>query len=255
MSKYKLIIFDVDGVLRNGSLAGNAAMKKGFEDSGYEFNYSPKFASYIRSIKSFFSSRDAIRAFYSLSEYEYNFDEFIELENSEDKILELVEESNMKLNDEDVEKIQKIYKSSQNSEEIAKLIELLPGVEESIDLLIEKGYKIAIYTNSTSKTVYRDLKDLGLKRFELIIGDEHVKVKKPSGEGIKFIVNKLGYEKNEALYVGDTIGDILAAQDAGIDVAALLSGIGEKDDIEEKKPNYVFENISELVNFIVLSRT
>ena len=76
---------------------------------------------------------------------------------------------------------------------------------------------------------------------------------KPKPEMILLALEKFGYEKDDAVMVGDRLyTDIASGYNAGIDTVFVLSGEGTMKDVEESdiKPTYILNNIRELYNRI-----
>ena len=57
-------------------------------------------------------------------------------------------------------------------------------------------------------------------------------------------------QKENILYVGDTIGDIEASRKAGIRVAAVTWGYNTKESLEAAKPDFLISQPEELLNII-----
>src|SRR3989344_1472357 len=82
--------------------------------------------------------------------------------------------------------------------------------------ILKKKYKLAIVTNRAGET-YEILEYLGLRdNFDLILTVEHIKKPKPSPEGIKKVLKYFTFKPSEAVYIGDTSFDSLAAKRAGV---------------------------------------
>ena len=64
-----------------------------------------------------------------------------------------------------------------------------------------------------------------LSCFDVIIGGEDVAIHKPNPESLLLAVEKLGAKKRDILYVGDSIIDAKAAQNAAIPFVLVLSGV------------------------------
>ena len=80
--------------------------------------------------------------------------------------------------------------------------ELIPGMQELIIKLGEK-YKIGFLAN-LAEEVYKSDKDLwDFESFGESVMSFREKVKKPDVEAIELIINKLGVEKEEIIYVDD----------------------------------------------------
>lgn len=98
------------------------------------------------------------------------------------------------------------------------------GVEATLAELRKRGLKLGVVTGKarTSWEVSRSAASLG--DFDVVVLDDDVNEPKPNPEGILLALSDLGVAPDEAVYVGDSIGDISAANDAGVvSVAALWS--------------------------------
>ncbi len=246
-----LIIFDIGGVFRDSSKALNEGYKIGFKRLSikYKFNYIDTW--HLRGFGKYNNSLNCIKALLALT-----FNPKIKLKtllndkNGEKKIDALISKYTQKSFIEKAEHIEKIYKKYFNSVKAKKLIKIFPNSKSIIKKLKTK-HDLAIFTNSSSKTIKRDISLLGLNNFSLILSEEDVVKKKPSGEGILKIISTLQIPKNKVYYVGDTVSDILAANDAGCKSIVLLSGMGTKVQLSRAKPNYMFKNLSEMTNYFM----
>ena len=76
---------------------------------------------------------------------------------------------------------------------------------------------------------------------------------KPFPAIIRMAMDRLSTTENECLVVGDRIDtDILAGQQAGCFTALLLSGVGNKEDLNNSKikPDFVFNDLEELIEWM-----
>ena len=104
-------------------------------------------------------------------------------------------------------------------------IPLFPGAEELLKGLKARGMRLAIVSSRRSVSILPTLEQRGLLQdFDVVIGGEGVKGHKPDPEGLLLAMEKLGVEKEEFLYCGDTVLDAGAAKNAGVDFAAVLNG-------------------------------
>ena len=114
--------------------------------------------------------------------------------------------------------------------EIARVIEetvLLPGAMELLTELNDAGVKLAIVSTKGRRHLSGTTARLGLDPLlsALIAGDD-VPREKPDPAGLLLALERLGVEKREALYVGDTVIDAETAFRAGVDFAAVTTGTG-----------------------------
>lgn len=116
---------------------------------------------------------------------------------------------------------------------------LYPELEETLEYLC-KFYKLFIVSNGQSGYIQSFLKAHDLKKYFSDFqnwGDNKVS----KGENNKLIIARNNLEK--AIYVGDTKGDALSAQTAGIPFVFARYGFGDVD-----KYDYVIDSFSELKN-------
>lgn len=100
------------------------------------------------------------------------------------------------------------------------------GARELILAIRSTRARVGIVT-SKNKTTLESI----LARHELLelmdftIGGNLVKHPKPDPEGILTAISTLGVERERVLFCGDTVIDAAAAQNAGVEFAAVLNGI------------------------------
>ncbi len=111
---------------------------------------------------------------------------------------------------------------------------LLPNVQEAITIA-HKCARLGVVTTKTSKYSRELLEHFDLmKYFDVLIGSEDVTHFKPHPEPILKALDLLGYSYGTVTYmIGDTISDILAAQEADIASIGVLCGYGDADELEE----------------------
>ncbi len=102
-------------------------------------------------------------------------------------------------------------------------VELNPHVVEVLAGLKELGRGTALLTACRRDIVLPTLARYGLgPLLDLVLAYEDVTRQKPDPEVVLLALQRLGAGANEALFVGDSDRDILAARAAGVDVALYL---------------------------------
>ncbi|MCQ2742874.1 MAG: HAD family hydrolase [Bacilli bacterium] len=92
------------------------------------------------------------------------------------------------------------------------------GVKEVLKELKEKGYKLAICTSKYRFESNMTLKLTGLEGiFDCMVCGDEVKNAKPNPEPLEKCLEQMSISNDEALYVGDTYYDVLAAKNAKMD--------------------------------------
>ena len=127
-----------------------------------------------------------------------------------------------------------------------------PGI---IDLLKRlEGVSKAILTNKAydmSKTITDGLGLTGY--FEVFVGGDTLSRRKPSPDGIHFILEKTGTPNERALLIGDGRNDLLTARSAGVQSVYVSWGFSDHRDVEELKPEYVIDQPEELLAIVQAS--
>ena len=98
-------------------------------------------------------------------------------------------------------------------------------------------YRIGLVTNKPYAFVLPILKKLRLDYFDLVLGGDSLKAKKPSPEPLLHACQKLKVVPYEALMIGDSINDYLAAKEAGMDMIWVSHGYDSSKVEAQKIPS------------------
>ena len=116
-------------------------------------------------------------------------------------------------------------------------IVLMDAARATLDRLARSGAAHFVFTHrgASSEPI---LKRLGiLDRFREVVTSEYGFPPKPSGEGIRYLVDKYHLDPEHTWYVGDRAMDVLSAKDAGVKAILLLPAdsyvepVGQEDRI------------------------
>lgn len=98
-----------------------------------------------------------------------------------------------------------------------ELTDIFPETKETLDKLKEQGYTLAIMTGNSVLHISKVLKMFDVEKdFAILVGNDIVEKPKPYPDGLLFTLEKLNCPKEQAVYVGDSLNDMLAAENAGI---------------------------------------
>jgi phosphoglycolate phosphatase len=123
---------------------------------------------------------------------------------------------------------------------------LYPGVVEALDGLEAQGFRFAVCTNKVEAHSVKLLEALGIAhRFAAICGRDTFPYVKPDPRHLTLTIKKAGGLKSEAVMVGDSRTDIVAAQAAGVPVVAVPFGYTDVP-VESLNPDRVIEHFDEL---------
>lgn len=102
---------------------------------------------------------------------------------------------------------------------------LFPGVRRLVERLAGEGYALALLSNKVRWAGEQELEEAGLRGIiQVSLFKEDVQEAKPAPEGLRRIVETLGITPQQAVFAGDTAGDVQCARRAGAVSAAALWG-------------------------------
>lgn len=129
---------------------------------------------------------------------------------------------------------------------------LFEGVKNLLDELASKGIKMATVTNKGSRGVQHafNMFDLG-KYFEIAVTADDVLRGKPDPEGIFTTLEHLGVDAEDALFVGDSLNDIVAAKDAGVKSVLVGWTFFNKDHYTGFGADYVIDKPIDLMGLLL----
>lgn len=113
-----------------------------------------------------------------------------------------------------------------------------------INCIKSKGMKIAICTNNSSYTTFSILNKLNIANLmDVVITRDDVEKLKPYPDPLLLACKKLNINPNEALYVGDSIVDLLTAKAAGTQFIFISKN---EIEIKETYENFNFKKVKSL---------
>ena len=129
---------------------------------------------------------------------------------------------------------------------------LLDGAKETLDLLIEGGYKAALYTLKMRNHALKVLNHFSLKVDGILSGEE-IGADKSSGKGLRGLLHVLDCRAARSVIVGDQWTDISAGKKAGMKAIGVLSGMGNFEELHRFEPDYLIGSVSDLTMILDLS--
>jgi len=145
---------------------------------------------------------------------------------------------------QDIDMLDKEYRKKA-SELCPTTVKEFPECTMSMNLLKEAGYKIAVVTSkskTSTKAVFDALKWNDM--FSIVVDRDDVTKIKPDPEGMNLVMQKAGASKEETIYIGDNVGDYLSAKNAGIDF--MLANWGPRDFRDKVEATYVVNSLKEM---------
>jgi 2-hydroxy-3-keto-5-methylthiopentenyl-1-phosphate phosphatase len=127
----------------------------------------------------------------------------------------------------------------------------LDGAQEVLKALHSAGVLLGIASNKFGRFSRGAILHLGVSDyFKSVIGAGDVPRNKPFPDMIHIALNEMDLHPREAIFVGDTLTDIEAGKQAGVDVYALPTGFQSKKELSRGKPRRLLRNLKELVRVV-----
>ena len=129
-----------------------------------------------------------------------------------------------------------------------------PGVREGLERLAGGGRDLTVLTNKPARFSQRILNGLGLGGFfRAVYGGDSFERKKPDPMGVEAILSEAGAAKDEAIVVGDSEIDVLAARRAGVRVCGVSYGLGSHR-LRDDPPDLIVDSLADLAALVLAER-
>lgn len=130
------------------------------------------------------------------------------------------------------------------------------GAKKMIEDIKKNGGKVAVVTTSKKRWVKGALRNNGLRDLvDVFLGKEDVTKYKPDPEILDLALKRMGGNSREALMIGDTINDVMAAKNAWMDSALYYpkeyEDYYEKDFQESLGASYLVRSFDELDKLVM----
>lgn len=140
------------------------------------------------------------------------------------------------------------YEYYNNNHDIAQLYK---GMKELLLDLKKEDIILGIFTGKGRTSSLITLNFLGIRElFDMIVTGDDVKNHKPSPEGILKFVETFHLNPAEVLMVGDAPSDIIAAKEAGVEIASVVWDSYSENEVRKLNSKNIFHTVDELRNYI-----
>ncbi|MFZ0530175.1 MAG: HAD-IA family hydrolase [Propionicimonas sp.] len=134
-----------------------------------------------------------------------------------------------------------------NAANLHRLLETFPGMAELIIDLSAAGVLTGVATSKRRVSAENTVKAAGLDgSLAVTVAMEDTESHKPDARPLLLALERLGATAESAVYVGDAVVDVRAAQAAGMDVIAVTWGAGERADLVAAGPTAIADSLPEL---------
>ncbi|PYZ92841.1 pyrophosphatase PpaX [Salipaludibacillus keqinensis] len=148
---------------------------------------------------------------------------------------------------EDMTTTYRTFNHAQHDELVTKY----DGVRETLEILAEEGYHMAIVTTKRRETAVKGLELMGLDHFfTVVISLDEVTKYKPDPQPLDKALEKLGSSADRAVMVGDSEHDILGGKNAGTKTAGVSWSIKGREHLASYEPDVMLENMTDLLDYL-----
>lgn len=127
---------------------------------------------------------------------------------------------------------------------------LFPGTLKVIERLRKAGVKTGIVSTKYSYRIKDYLRKYAPAAcFDIIVGGEDVARHKPDPEGLLMAMERLSVNREQVLYVGDSVVDAETALNAGVDFIGVTSGATEREELMKYKNVAIINELERLLNY------
>lgn len=125
------------------------------------------------------------------------------------------------------------------------------GVTETLEQLQTDGHPMALVTSKGNSMMLKSMRYTNIERFMgSMIGSDSCEIHKPDPFPVLMALGELGYQPDEAVFVGDSPHDIAAGNAAGVTSIAALWGPFTRQMLEPYKPAHFLEDMRGLVPLV-----
>lgn len=127
------------------------------------------------------------------------------------------------------------------------------GVLEGLKSMRDQGLKLAVVTNKPTEFTLPLLQRTGLSNFftAIVCGDTCER-RKPDPDQVLFACEQLGVNPEQAVTIGDSINDALAARAAGTPMLAVPYGYNEGMDVRSLNADAIVNSLVDAAQWIQL---
>ena len=150
--------------------------------------------------------------------------------------------------DKDPAKFDSVFLSLMRSK-FKPMIKELPKAKRTLELLREKGIKIAIVTTKDRESAEAAIR-LFQFPYDILLTAEDAKRVRPDPEPLLKAIELLNSSADHTFYCGDTPPDIVQGRRAGVKTVGLTTGLYTKEELETETPDFIFDNIDAVLTIL-----
>lgn len=125
------------------------------------------------------------------------------------------------------------------------------GIIEMLHDLKEKGVRLAVLSNKPHRQTVKVVEEIfGKAMFDYAAGQQEGIRRKPDPDGVYYIMEKLGVQKKDCCYIGDSEVDVETGKNAGVTTISVTWGFRTKEELKASGADHMIDRPEELMNYI-----
>lgn len=131
--------------------------------------------------------------------------------------------------------------------------ELYPAIPKLLNSLKEQQFTLAVATSKPTIFSEQILEYFNIGHFfDMVVGSNLDGTRSAKTEIIQYIVDKYSdYELNDFIMIGDRKHDIIGANSTGIDSIGVTYGYGSFNELKQYSPTYLVESVEQIKDILL----
>ena len=125
------------------------------------------------------------------------------------------------------------------------------GIHDLLAALKARGIRTAVVSNKIEPAVIVLCDEHFPGAFEYMVGNRPDLAPKPSPDSVNEVIGKMGLDKQDIVYIGDTEVDIQTADNAGIDCIGVDWGFRDGDYLRDLGAKYIVNTPMEVLDIVL----
>ncbi|MEG0691632.1 MAG: HAD family hydrolase [Oscillospiraceae bacterium] len=125
------------------------------------------------------------------------------------------------------------------------------GIPELISSLKAMGIKLCVLSNKPHSTTKKIVDELFMDQFDICYGKREDIPRKPDPTAVFDIIEELGVESDECVYIGDTCTDMQTGHNANLFTIGVLWGFRDRQELEEHNADIIASSPFQILEYIV----
>ena len=125
------------------------------------------------------------------------------------------------------------------------------GIRELLNALREQGIRTAVVSNKIEPAVIVLCDEHFPGQFEYMVGNRPDLAPKPAPDSVNEVIEKMGLERKDIVYIGDTEVDIQTSDNAGLDCIGVEWGFRDGAYLRELGAKYIVEQPMDVLDIVL----